>query len=503
MVSRVLDRGQPLRTFARLLIADQTACGRVPQEFLSDQDRSQHMSLQESPRHPPQAAPAHESGKRFGLRDGVFQAVTQGSGEQYLSAFALLMHATPLHLSLLSALPQLLGTGAQLLSVHVAHCFSQRTSPVRWGIVGQSFAWIPILSLPLLFPEWAPWLVVAGAALYFGSAHFAAPSWNSLITDLLEANERGAYFARRSQLMAVTGFAALCLGGILLSLFEQQQRPLIGFALLFVTAGLFRSLSVRSLAQVTDLPVQHDEPAHQNLVAFLRSGTSRDFRQFLVFSGLMHFAVLISGPFFVIYLLQHLHLPYWEYGTWLAAAIIGQFVTLPDWGRFSDRFGNKALLMFTGFLVSFLPMFYLVSSAWLLLITLNFFGGVVWAGLSLGLSNYVFDAVRPADRAKGVAVCSTVNATGWAIGTLTGSWLISAVPGSIGFGALSLHPASNLPFIFFISGVLRLAISIALLNTFREPRQVEHCPPSRLFCELPLIEPLSQWTLKRLKESGR
>ncbi|HSN03952.1 MAG TPA: MFS transporter [Nitrospira sp.] len=460
------------------------------------------MSLQEPPRHPPQAASAHESGKRFGLRDGVFQAVTQGSGEQYLSAFALLMHATPFHLSLLSALPQLLGTGAQLLSVHVAHWFSHRTALVRWGIIGQSLAWIPILTLPLLFPEWAPWLVVAGTALYFGSAHFAAPSWNSLITDLLEANERGAYFARRSRLMAVTSFAALCLGGILLSLFERQ-RPLIGFALLFMTAGFFRSLSVRSLAQVTDLPVQHDEPAHQNLMAFLRSGTSRDFRRFLVFSGLMHVAVLISGPFFVMYLLQDLHLPYWGYGTWLAAAIIGQFITLPGWGRFSDRFGNKALLTFTGFLVSLLPMLYLVSSAWFFLITLNFFGGVVWAGLSLGLNNYVFDAVRPADRANGVAVTSAVNATGWAIGTMTGSWLISTVPGSMEFGALSLHPASNLPFIFFISGVLRLAISIALLRTFREPRQVEHRPPSRLLCELPLIEPLSRWTLERLKESRR
>lgn len=459
------------------------------------------MSLQEPP--PPQAAPAHESEKRFGLHDGVFQAVTQGSGEQYLSAFALLMHATPIHLSLLSALPQLLGTGAQLLSVQMAHWFSQRTAQVRWGILGQSLAWIPILALPLLFPEWAPWLVIAGAALYFGSGHFATPSWNSLITDLLEANERGAYFARRSQLMAIASFAALGLGSILLTFFEQLQLPLTGFALLFVTAGIIRSLSLRSLAQINDLPTPHDEPANRNFADFLRNGTSKDFRRFLVFSGFIHVAVLISGPFFVMYLLQDLHLAYWEYGTWMAAAIVGQFVTLPGWGRFSDRFGNKAMLTFAGFLVSFLPMLYLVSSTWLFLVTLNFWGGVVWAGLSLGLSNYVFDAVRPADRAKGVAIASTVNAIGWAIGTLTGSWLISTVPGSIEFGALRLHPASNLPFIFFISGMLRLSIASALLRTFREPRHVEHHPPSRLFWELPLIEPLGRWALQRLPGSSR
>ena len=33
--------------------------------------------------------------------------------------------------------------------------------------------------------------------------------------------------------------------------------------------------------------------------------------------------------------------------TWAAAAIVGQFVTLPGWGEFGDRFGNKALLAFT------------------------------------------------------------------------------------------------------------------------------------------------------------
>jgi len=48
---------------------------------------------------------AGERGLRYGLRDGACQAVTQGSGEQYLSAFALLLHASPFQLSVLSALP--------------------------------------------------------------------------------------------------------------------------------------------------------------------------------------------------------------------------------------------------------------------------------------------------------------------------------------------------------------------------------------------------------------
>lgn len=440
---------------------------------------------------------AHASGRRFGLRDGIFQATTQGAGEQYLSAFALMLHTTPFQLSLLSALPQLLGTWAQFASVKVSHWFPHRKSQVLWGIAGQSVAWIPILALPLLFPQWGPWLIIAGAALYFGSTHFTSPAWTNLVTDLLSSNERGAYFARRSQLMAVTSFASLCLGGLLLSLSEQYDRLWLGFILLFLIAGVFRSFSAFALAQVTDLPIQHEEPASQGFLAFLSTGTSKDFRHFLIFSGLMHLAVLISGPFFVIYMLQDLHLPYWAYGTWAASAIVGQFVTLPSWGQFGDRFGNKALLTFTGHLVALLPMLYLISTAWPFLALVNFFGGIVWAGLALGLSNYVFDVVRPADRAKAVAVSSIVNASGWAMGTLVGSWLISIVPGKVEVGFVTVAPVSNLPFLFFISGVLRLMISLAFLRTFHEPRSVEQQTTARLFQELPLIKPLGQLVFRR------
>lgn len=121
----------------------------------------------------------------------------------------------------------------------------------------------------------------------------------------------------------------------------------------------------------------------------------------------------------------------------------------------------------------------------------------MWAGLSLGLSNYVFDAVRPADRAKAVAVSSTVNAIGWATGTLLGSWLISTVPGYVELGAFRIAPVSNLPFIFFISGLLRLTLSLSLLRSFHEPRRVEQRTPARLFLELPLIKPLARFALRR------
>jgi MFS family permease len=442
--------------------------------------------------HHPASMHPHESGRRFGVRDGLFQAVAQGAGEQYLSAFALLLHATPFHLSILSAIPQLLGTWAQLVSVKVSHWFSSRASQVFWGIIGQSVAWIPILALPLLWPHQGPWLLIAAVAVYFTFTHFTSPVWNSLITDLLKPDERGMYFARRARTIALTSFVALCLAGALLSVFEQQQLLWVGFAVMFLIAGVSRSASALLLMKVSDLPPHEPSSNPTGFLVFLRTDMSENFRRFLLFSGLMHSAVLVAGPFFVIYLLQDLHLAHWQYGTWLAAGIIGQFLTLPAWGQFGDRFGNKALLSFTGLLVAFLPMLYLCGTTWPFLITVNFFGGVVWAGLGLGLNNYVFDAVQPTDRAKAVAVSSIVNAIGWAMGTVIGSWLISTVPPNLQIGALTLDPPSNLPFIFFLSGLLRLIVSATLLRTFHEPREVEQRAHHRLLWELPLLKPLRQ-----------
>ena len=433
-----------------------------------------------------------EASRRYGLRDGACQAITQGSGEQYLSAFALVFNASPFHLSVLSALPQLTGTGAQVASVKLLRWFPDRKALIRAGIAGQALSWLPIFALPLAFPAFAPWLLIAGTALYFACNQFTTPTWNSFIADHLDEHERGAYFARRAKIMATLSFVALCAAGWLLSLWQDGPVSWLGFALIFAVAGGARWISALALNNVDDVHATLHPESSASFRRFL-AGMSRSFRGFLLFSGAMHAAVLIAGPFFVLYMLRDLHLTYWGYGTWLAAGILGQVITLGAWGRFGDRFGNKALLSVTGFMVPFLPMLYLVGTNLVFLLFVNFAGGVIWGGLALGLQNYVFDAVRPEDRAKAVAIQSTMNALGWCAGALVGSWLVNALPSRIDIGQFSLVPASNLPLVFFVSGMLRLAVSVGLLGRFHEARAVEAAPFAQLVCELPLLKPLAHF----------
>jgi MFS family permease len=415
----------------------------------------------------------------------------QGSGEQYLSAFALLLHATPVQVGILSAVPQLVGTWTQLLAVKVLNRLHRRKPIMLIGTLGQALAWFPLLALPLLAPAYGPWILIACTIAYFGFGHFAVPAWNSLITDWVPPSKRGTYFAHRSKVMTVVSFAALCGAGLVLHWAEVLTQPWVGFALIFLAASTARLLSARYQSKMDESTSTATPEAPFRLCAFLKHEQSVNYKHFLWFSGLMHACVLMAGPYFVIYLLKDLHFSYWMYGAWLAAGVVGQFLTLKPWGRYSDRFGNKKLLVLTGLIVPLLPMLYLVSTNTWYLIALNCFGGMIWAGLGLGLQNYVFDAVRPEDRAKGVAVWNTVNACGWFVGALFGSWLATVLPARFMLAGFEISLVSNLQAVFFVSGLLRLLVSLCLLRTFHEARSVEPISHAQLLTKLLSSKPLA------------
>lgn len=433
----------------------------------------------------------HAKSRRYGHRDGAFYAAMQGGGENYLSAFALLLQATPFQIGLLSALPQLVGTVAQLLSIKVLNRLPHRKAVMLGGAAGQTFMWLPLLALPLLFPRYGSWLLIACAVLYVAMGHFMIPAWNSLLTCLVGAHERGAYFAQRARIMALSNFSALCLAGLILQLAQSGGRSWMGFVVIFLLAASARAVSTLAMARVDESGTRVAREADLRLWDFLRHEHSTNFKRFILFSGLMHLCVLMAGPYFVVYMLRDLHFTYVEYGAWLAAGVLAQFLTLKPWGRISDRYGNKKVLVMTGLIVPFLPMLYLFSTHLGFLVLVNFLGGAIWAGLALGLQNYVFDTVRPENRAKGIAIWNTFNAMGWFLGAMLGGWLATVAPAEIALPGMELRFASNLPIVFFLSGVLRLMVSLSLLRTFGEARPVEVISHRDLLTELPFVKPVT------------
>jgi MFS family permease len=432
-----------------------------------------------------------EKGLRSQVQEGACAAVMQGSGETYLSAFALLLHSTPFQIGLLAAVPPIIGTLSQLLSVKVLDRVQSRKPLILIGAAGQALAWLPLLVLPMLFPGYGSWLLLAGVMLYFAMGHLTVPAWNSLITDMIDDDRRGMYFARRAKVVAVTSFAALSVAGLILHASETWTNPAWGFAIIFLLAGVARLMSTGYLTRLKEPPSKKVSGRDTGVRDFLQARRSVMFRRFLLFSGSFHVAAMMAGPFFVVYLLRDLHLTYLQYGAWLAAPILGQLLSLQEWGRIADTYGNKKVLALTGLIIPILPVLYIFSSDWVMLVGINFLSGLIWPGFSLSLGNYVFDAVQPGDRTKGVAIYNTVNAIGAGIGAMLGSWLATMAPSQLLLFGLVLPLASNLPILFLTSGILRLMVSLTLLNTFKERRRVTPITHRDLMSELPLIKPIA------------
>jgi MFS family permease len=434
------------------------------------------------------ATAVRQSNERCGIREGAYTAIMQGVGENYFTAFALLLRATAAQVGLLAALPAFIGTVAQLASVFWLRSFDRRHRIVVVTAVLQALLWLPLLGLPLLFPAYGVPLLIACAIPFVVAGHFAIPAWNSLITDLIDPGRRGAYFAYRARVMSVTSFASVIVAGLILTWTAQHHQAWAGIAGIFLAAACARGMAAFYLQRLDEANVPGMKERHLVFKDFT-DREHRPFRKFLLFSGAVQFAAMVAGPYIGVYILRDLGFSYFLYSAWAGASIIGGYLTLNGWGRIGDSYGNKKLLLASGMGLPVIPALYLLTtnSGWIILI--NGLAGIMWSGFHLGLQNIVYDMEASHARAGAVAISNGVNAGGAFLGTMAGGWLSSDAPTAFEIAGLSVHLTSNLPLVFAASTVC-LSGSLFLIRALKEARIVEPISHHALFLELPLIKPM-------------
>jgi MFS family permease len=421
-----------------------------------------------------------ETNLSYGIKDGAFYSMMVGAGESYLIPFALFLKASSAQVGYIVSVPQLAGAFFQIFSVYLLSSLHTRKQLILTGVGLQAVAWIPLLCLPLLIPGEAVLFLILGASLYFIFGNLASPPWNSMMGDLVPYGQRGNYFGRRTRVMSLSAFTGLCLAGFILNYYQQTSNPAAGFVLIFILAALFRGVSFLFLKKM-------DEPSLDSfrekfyLTEFYRQFKKSNFFRFVIYSSLISFSVQVSAPFFAVYMLHDLHFSYLQYMCVSGTAVLSQYLTYLYWGNFSDRFGNRMVLKITGLLLPALPILWLFTTNFYFILLIQVFSGFVWAGFSLSVAIFIFDAVSPEKRAPCIAVYSTLNGLGIFFGALTGGLFASQFPSSITLFHTTYHLTSNLMFLFLISGSLRLLVYLTFLPGIQEVREVEAFSLRRAF----------------------
>jgi MFS family permease len=428
---------------------------------------------------------------RHSLKDGIAFGTMTGTGETYFSAFALFLKATTPQIGLLASLPPLLASFMQLVSAWLGRLTGQRKAIILAGAGLQAASWIPILALPLLYPSHAVPLMIASVVLYQCGAHLVTPQWSSMMGDIVPPRRRGRFFALRTRLVTAVTFASLLFGGFVLHHFNRQGETLAGFAILFCIAACARLISIYQLSRMHDPGRQAaalELPLSRSWLARLRHS---NVVRFSIFFALTQFSVSIASPFFTVYMLRDLEFSYLAFTVNTATAICAQFLTLAQWGRISDIFGNRRILAATGLLVPLMPILWVFSSNFWYLLLVQAVSGFAWAGFSLSASNFVYDLIVPDRRATYLAVHNVIASIGIFSGAMLGGYLGAVLPTQVQFFGTSFSWLSPLTGVFVVSTIARATVVIALIPKVREVRPVRDISLSQLIFRVTRLNALS------------
>lgn len=416
--------------------------------------------------------PVTQKSLKHSLRDASAFAVMTGIGETYLSAFAVFLRATTPQIGLLASVPPLLASLVQLLSAWLGHVTGHRRAIILAGASLQAFAWLPIIILPLVFRDYAVPMLIGSVILYHGGAHLTLPQWTSLLGDIVPERKRGRFFSQRTGRIAATTFASLIVGGAVLHVMTERGETLIGFIVLFVIAAIARLVSIYHLS------CMHDQPRQ---VAPMQLPAAREWWQrirhsnairFSVFFALMQFAVAIASPFFTVYMLRDLNYSYLQFMANTGMAIFAQFLTLAQWGRISDVFGNRRILAVTGLFIPLMPLLWVFSTNFWYLLAIQALSGFSWAGFTLSASNFLYDLIAPHRRTTYIAAHNVLAAGGVFCGAILGGFLGAVFPVDYALFGAHYHWLSPLYGVFIVSMLARGAVALLLIPRLREVRQV-------------------------------
>jgi MFS family permease len=404
--------------------------------------------------------------------DGSAWSVMFGFGETYFAPFAIFLNASNTLIGLLASLPQLISSTVQILSANILDKIGKRKPLIVIPVILQTLTWIPMFLLPFIWQEKGAVLLIFCVMAYRIADNFVGPAWNSLMGDLVPADERGRYFGMRNRICSVFTFLATFLGGMILHWFKPINEW-IGYGIIFGVAFLARVVSAYYLHRMAEPPYVVTPKDKFSLWDFTRQFPKSNFTRFVFYVALVNFAILISGPFFSVYMLKDLKLSYAQYTIATSIQIIAQLITMPYWGKYSDRFGNKRVIWITGYLIAFVPVLWIVSSNFYWILLIQMFAGIVWGGFGLATGNYLFDAVSPAKRARCAAYITLYNSIGMFLGAVAGGIVSQYMPHSLPILFWHIALASPLQALFLFSGMIRLLLGAIFLRTIKEVREVE------------------------------
>ena len=370
-------------------------------------------------------------GSRLLVADGIC-AMGMGAlaGGPFLAAFALAIGASNYEVGMLVTIA-LLSQLMQLPGLALTNFFPKRRAIVTCLSGASRLLWLFIILIPLLFVDKGVtfllhWFLVSALV---GAA--AGPAWNSLLRDIVPKSSFGRVFSKRMA-MGTALALVLTLGG---GWFIEKWNAVSPDTVLYAYSCLFAlglALGLTATFVVSRLP----EPAMKRdsrvslLDLLIDPVKDENFRKLLVFLAFWSFAVNMAGPFFVIYMLRRIGIPFSLVTMMTVTSQVANLLFLKIWGKLADRYSCKSVLAASG------PLFLFSVLAWCfttmperyfltipMLFAIHALSGIGLAGVNISAAGIALK-LSPSEKAHGyMTVFGLVGALAGACGPMVSGLL--------------------------------------------------------------------------------
>lgn len=410
---------------------------------------------------------------RRSQQEAVASSMMTATSDNFFNAYAIFLGASLAQMGFVTGLPQLFGALSQLLSVWLASHFSRRTFIVfcatfQAGIV------LAMGALAALRSEHGVWIFIGLAVCYHGFINLIQPHWRAWMGSIVPERRRGAFFAARTRLTMGASLSVFFVGGGILTFTDSMQMAWLGFTLLFSIAAMGRFVSAWLLLQMHDPDPREPKQRGvfvQTLGNFRGAWKDKTFRQYSLFVASMQAMVAISAPFFAVYMLEDLKFTYFEFVLASVASIATQFVTLKFWGRFSDLYGNRLVMIITSSLIPSLPLLWLFSDNYGYILAIQAFSGLAWSGFTLSTANYLYD-IRPfrSDFATYAALQASLSAGLVFVGAMVGGTIATHAADFLIWSSWDSWLTSPIFVVFLVSTLMRTLVTLWFIPRAVEPK---------------------------------
>lgn len=350
------------------------------------------------------------------------------------------------------------------------------------------FLWIFLI--PMLFSEHKRpelFMLIFALSQVFGA--FAGNIWISIISDTISPERRGKYLGIRNFFVSLSTLLIFYLYSVIT---DNIKKP-YNFMIVIVISMLTTLLSLISL-----VPVKENRSK--------RTGSLNDLRIILKDKNFMklsrayfawNFVVLFAAPFFPYHQIHNLKLPmtYISYASITASLLSMLFYTV--WGRLSDEFGHKSVLIAGLSIVSITPAIWILMNEkdWILAMALDaVLSGVGWAAVNLAFITLPME-VASSNSPMYFAVFSALGGLGGMFGSILGG-PIARFFNSFDFYVKEYH-VFGIQVFFVIQSLLRYAV----IPMFAGISSKKYVSPVTLFTNV--LSTLSGRHMVRIQEGNR